>query len=629
MKQRRTITALGAAVAALMLVCPGASAGRNKGGTGPELTEQGQKLRAKYEQMLTSAQADITAALPEIEESRKSALLAARSALQAVTEPEPGATSADMAKYREAKSQAESKLAQIARALLADLDTFLADDNIDGKLMRAAILVHGTPGGLAAFAQQGQEEEGLLDTLFADEELMKQILEAGGAAGGEYGKAMRIYTAMLQASERARERGSIFQRLALGTSIEMEVAIRGREVERYQHYEKAYLDGELDPAFKDMTTWECRMITNGSRSNEDLAWFREMLRTYRPDHIRNPDYKWRYTRIVKSDMPYCSIRHDPSLGTGSQQALALGGSCGPRAWFGRLAARAFGIPSRKHPQVAHGAMSHWTPTGWVVNFGAWWSYSPGGLDFFLDSQAREFPDAYMQVLRAQWIGNALGEEKVDNIRYGNGGGFWNQLAFGKKEVIVEDARIEKSEEEKLLAAMSADEAKTLLGESDAMLIDTEESPGLEIPEEYRMIAVAEDGSITIPAAACVQPTSNTPKIAFMESWGGGWQVHYQRLGGRPQLLKYELELPADGSYTLTAHVATVAAWQKSLFRINRRTLVEMKLPYTKGYWQETEPVTVDLRAGRNTLLFTCPEGNRGVSLKSVTLKPVGMNLGGL
>jgi hypothetical protein len=30
---------------------------------------------------------------------------------------------------------------------------------------------------------------------------------------------------------------------------------------------------------------------------EDLEWMRGMLRNYRPDHIRNPDYKWRYCRI--------------------------------------------------------------------------------------------------------------------------------------------------------------------------------------------------------------------------------------------------------------------------------------------------------------------------------------------
>ena len=31
-----------------------------------------------------------------------------------------------------------------------------------------------------------------------------------------------------------------------------------------------------------------------------------MMRNYRPDHITNADYKWRYVRIVKCDVPYAS-----------------------------------------------------------------------------------------------------------------------------------------------------------------------------------------------------------------------------------------------------------------------------------------------------------------------------------
>ena len=44
--------------------------------------------------------------------------------------------------------------------------------------------------------------------VFADEALMKQILKADGANGGEYGEAMQVYTAILAKSERAREVGS-------------------------------------------------------------------------------------------------------------------------------------------------------------------------------------------------------------------------------------------------------------------------------------------------------------------------------------------------------------------------------------------------------------------------------------
>ncbi|MCE9520212.1 MAG: hypothetical protein K8R87_11760, partial [Verrucomicrobia bacterium] len=580
---------------------------------------QGERLRAKYEAMLSSLSKEVVSSLPAIDEKKKAAFLEARTALASLEAPAMGSNAADVAKYKEALTQVEAKMMDSARALLADHGAFLGSDALDGKLVRISILTHGTPRGLAEFSQQGKAEEALLDKLFADEALMKQIAVAGGAMDGNYGKAMQTYAAILEKNERAREVGTIFQRLALGTSIALSC---NDPVERYQHYEKAFLDGELDPAFKDMTPWLCRFITVGERGLDDLAWMRKMLRNYRPDHIRTSDYHWRYIRIVKSDMPYDSIRKDDDLGSKSQQALALGGSCGPRAWFGRLSCRAFGIPSRNHPQTAHGAMSHWTPTGWKVNLGAWWSNSPGGLDFYLDSQARDFPEAYMQVLRAQWIADALGEEKVDRISYGQGGGFWNALAFYKKRVMVADAAIAKSEDEKKLAAMTGDEAKKLLGESEADISETYDGAAYVIPEDHKKIVIAAEGTITLPAASCARPTASTGRILFMANYEKtGTQMHYARLGKEPELLTYYIDAPKDGKYRLTLDVCTIAPSQINLVRLNRRTQIDVELPYTSGMWERTKPVEIELKEGRNTLMLTCKTG-RGFTMREMKLEPV-------
>jgi hypothetical protein len=518
-----------------------------------------------------------------------------------------------------------------AGALLADLAPVLSSNGLDPKLMRIAILTDATPRGLAEFAQQGAEEETILDSLLADEALMKEILEAGGANGGEYGEAMQVYSAILKASERAREKGSIFQRLALGTSLQMpwlpgkdQGGVHGivhtaptniDQVQRYLHYEKAYLDGELDPAFKDMNTWECRFITIDGHSNEDHAWVRAMMRAYRPDQITNPNYKWRYVRIVKDDLPYCSTTHDPSLGSVAQQELALGGVCGRRAFFGRLAARAFGIPARASTQTGHAALSHWTPDGWTICFGAWWSVAwcgpQGGLDFLLDSQVREFPQEYIKVLRAQWIGDAHGEEDVSIRHYGQGGGFWDGLAFCKKQAVVEDAKIKALE---LTGGMK-------LGESDDLLGD-ETGGEVEIPEEDRQLVVGGDGVITIPGLACYSPRKTTERVVFMKSNDKGSQLHYSRLGKLPELVKYRVEVPAAGTYELSALVATVSNKQELLVRVNRDDPAPFGLPYTKGMWMATEPLKVALDEGRNTISITARAPNRGVSIKQFQLKPV-------
>lgn len=614
--------------AALLGLCQIAGAANN-----PEvaLIARGEELLTKFSGMLDALGKDVSASLPVIDQQKQTAFLEARAALAGFETPDDFPDAVTKTKHDEARAQLESDILFTARTILKNAAGVLGSETLDSKLMKAAILRNATPRGLAEFAQQGAAEEALLEKLFADEVLMKQILVAGGANGGEYGEAMQVYSAILEKSERAREVGSIFQRLALGTAIHMPWLI-GKEkggvhhivyrtqttvdqVERYLHYEKAFLDGELDPAFKEMTTWECRFITDDPYSNEDLAWTRKMMQTYRPDHITNPDYKWRYVRIVKSDVPYVSPTSDPALGTPAQQHIALGGICGRRAFYGRLATRAFGIPSRASTQTGHGAMSHWTPDGWVVCLGAWWSLAwcgpQGGLDFLLDSQAREYPENYLKVLRAQWIGDALGEDDVDIRTYGKGGGFWDGLAFYQKEAIVKEAEIEALE---LAGGMK-------LGESDDLLGD-EKGEEIEIPEEDRVIVVGKDGTIKIPAAACDRPANSTDKVAFMKSWGGGTQIHYGRLGERPELIRYTVEVPADGKYELVARVATVSPRQEMILRLNRRTLVDIPLPYTKGMWEESEAVTIDLKEGRNTLIFTCRAPNRGVTMKELQLSPV-------
>lgn len=619
------------------------------------LTARGKELHEQYTKQLETLRGEVTSAVPAIDAEKKARFMELRAKWDALPAINDETKPNDVKAIQEQTEQIQAELLSAGETLVTDLNPLLSSDALDPKLMRIAILTHGTPRGLAEFAQQGADEEKLLEKLFADEPLMRQILEAGGANGGEYGEAMQVYTAILQASERAREVGTIFQRLALGTSIHMPwlqaetkavkldaEAEAGAEsptllpedkkggvygivyrtvssvaqVPRYLHYEKAFLDGELDPAFKDFNTWECRFITDSEYSNEDLAWTRQMMRNYRPDHITMADTKWRYVRFIKSDVPYCSTTHDPSLGTRPQMEIALGGICGRRAFLGRLTSRAFGIPTRASTQTGHGAMSHWSPDGWVICLGAWWNLAwcgpQGGLDFLLDSQARELED-YHLVRRAQWLGDAFNEEDVSikHGQYGKGGGFWDGLAFAKKQIMVKNAEIEALE---LVGGMK-------LGESDELLGD-EVGAEIEIPDADKEIHIAADGAITIPAVACYSPRKSSDRILFLKSWEEGYQLHYSRLGQRPELFKYRIEVPADGEYELTAETATVSRGLEVLVRVNREEPAPMSIPYTKGFWESTAPVKVKLTEGSNIISISARTPNRGVSIKNWQLKPV-------
>jgi hypothetical protein len=532
---------------------------------------------------------------------------------------------ADEPKLRKANDAAQAVLAKAkanelnaTKSLLANLDSFLSSDKLDAKLAKCAVLTDATPRGLAEFAQQNPNGAALIEKLLADEKLMKEMLAAGGAKFGKYGQAMKIYSAIQAASPKANT-GNL-QRLALATSLEHAVAITQSNpqnqanasstidpVKRYLHYEKAFLDGELDPAFKNLATWEYRHVVNCDAPDEILAWGREMLRNYRPDHISNPDYGWRYVQTVRTEVPYGSqnVQYDIPTQHQYQNIIKNGGVCGRRAFFGRFILRAFGIPTWGVTQKAHAALSHWTPKGWVVNLGAgfnasWWDKDEApmsGNQFLTDTQARAHVDEYPKVLRAQWIGRVIGEP-VYNEREKIEGGFWSTVGHYQST---------------LLASKTA----TLgpLGQELAEANDREQKVVSEAVSADDQQSMVQNGNITIPAVAHGRPEG---KSAALKGTGG---MRLHTLGGFKT--EYVFDAPQSGKYQLTAKVATVQDGQIFILSANKdKQTIESPVPYTLGMWQDTQPVELTLKRGKNTLHFELKAGSRGVTIKNFTLKPV-------
>lgn len=508
------------------------------------------------------------------------------------------------------------------KTVLAELSPFLSSDKLDAKAIKCAMLAEATPSGLAAFAQQGKELESLVEKLLADDKLMKEMLVAGGAKFGKYGQAMQIYAAIRQASPKSGE--GVFQRLALATGLEHAVPIEQSNAEdqtnapvnvdpvkRYLHYEKAYLNGELDPAFKNFSTWEYRMIVGCDAPDHILTWGREMLRTYRPDHVTNPNYGWRYSAAVKTDVRYGSqnVKDDlPSLND-YQNIPKHGGVCGRRAFFGRFILRSFGIPVWGVTQHKHAAVSHWTPAGWVVNLGAgfphsWWDKDEAprsGSDFLLETQAREHAQDYLKVLRAQWISRSLGEQAY-NDRKQIAGGFWSSVGHDQAVVLASTA-VE-------LGPLGQD-----LAESNEPKVKEKEEQAT-VTETDRKILVSQAGTITIPAVAHGKPTGSS---LAMKSFSDGMQMHCS--GGFKA--QYAFAAPQAGRYMLTVRVATLQEGQKFLFAANdAKQPVEAAVPYTIGMWQKTQPVEISLLKGQNILNVELRQGSRGVTIKDFTLVPM-------
>jgi hypothetical protein len=382
-------------------------------------------------------------------------------------------------------------------------------------------------------------------------------------------------------------------------------------VKRYLHYEKAFLDGELDPAFKNLSVWEYRMVVNCDAPDEILTWGREMLLNYRPDHILNPDYGWRYSVTVRTEVPYGSQnqKYDlPSLHN-YQNIIKDGGVCGRRAFFGRFILRSFGIPTWGVTQKGHAALSHWTPKGWVVNLGAgfphsWWDKDEAprsGADFLLETQARAHGQEYLQVLRAQWTSRILGEEAY-NDRKSVDGGFWSGMAHFQTLALA-------------ATAVSLGPLGQELGEANEP-IGKEKVEQAKVAEADGKVVVDRDGAITIPAVAHSRASGNG---VSMPSFPRGMQLHCTG-GFRAE---YEVKAPRAGKYALAVRVVTVQEGQKFLLMANdAKDPVEIAVPYTIGKWQQTQPVELSMVNGKNVLHFALQDGSRGVSIKEFTLTPV-------
>lgn len=511
-----------------------------------------------------------------------------------------------------------------------NVDDFLASDDLDEKLVKFVVLSEATPNRMAELAEKGEAKKKLVESLLKDHELMKQMLIADGAKDGKYGRAMEIYADIQNASAKAKD--GVLQRLALAISLEHAVPVNQGNpaakndapatvdpVKRYLQYEKAFVNGELDPGFKDLSVWDLRLVVDGDEPDETIVWGREMLRNYRPDHISMPDYRWRYVKAVATEVKYGSgdQKFDRPELQSYQNIIANGGVCGRRAFFGRFILRAFGVPTTARPQSGHAALVHWTPDGWVACLGAGWG---GGwtktlyhsdLDFLASTQARAAGAAFMKVKRAQWVGDILGEKRTYGLHDKGEPELWNGVSLYVQQAVIRESRA------KTLAAVGED-----IGEANESK-EKEEVKQVVLTDEDKAVVTGDDGTITIPAVACSKPTASTGKIIFMNSYLGGKQLHYSRNGGQENF-EYTFDAPQAGKYELTARVVTTSANQVLLVAANgSKEPVSISVPYTIGMWDKTEPVEIELVKGKNVLTFSRGGENiKGLTIKDFMLTPV-------
>jgi len=456
-----------------------------------------------------------------------------------------GAYKKQVADASEAYKKAKRNLEEMTEK--TGVSKVLREDKLDAKLIKYVVLYTGQPRALAQFAEKSAENEALIEKLLNNDALMKQMLIADGPSfrvhnrgrdegPAQFGRAMKIYTDIQKASPKAKE--GRFQRLAMAIALEHAVPIRQSNpksdknapefvdpVERYLYFEKNSQNGELDPAFNNLTVFEYRHAVNGDEPNETMDWGRQTLRNYSPNLIFMDYEPLRYVVMVSACVTYGSgdVKYDLPELQQYQNILMNGGICGRRAFFGRFILRSFGIPTIKRPSKAHGALARWTSKGWVVCYGPGWGSGwtdrkyRADKDFLATTQARKSLDKFLHVKRAQWIGDVFQEPRV----YGAVAAeqhkpkFWNEISIKTQTAVIQSSKVET-----LQALLEH------LGESNSNDLKIEKK--VEKEPIAKSIKYNKDNSILIDAAAYNE--ANMIGVSSIKSFESGSQIILKGVG---------------------------------------------------------------------------------------------------
>ena len=483
--------------------------------------------------------------------------------------------------------------------------------------------------------------------------LMNQFLDAGEPKNGNYPKAVQTYFSLLNRSNKIKAGSSsndIFHRLALAVALEFATPIHIFDtkdeidpISRYLHYEKAYLDGELDPHFPTLSTWDLRMVVNNDASNDEISWCRNMLRNYRPDHILDRNYHWKYCMVVKTEVRYKvpDWKHYPKT---YKQLISGGGKCGPRAWFGRFVCKSFGIPTWGVRQPGHAAMSHWMPPivvenennnnrndGWVICLGgpnwkkSYWD-KRSGTHFYWETRARrQSPNEFECIKWMSCFARMNGEQCVENKKpIGLKKDLWTQLKWLKMRQISSniDQRHGVNETKKRTISSYTSSCKD---EDQAVVTIIERVSNIDI-DQAQSISYLPNGTICIPASCDRSMPKENAIVMKSFHEDGGDQVHLRQNA----TLEYCLNIPCEVKqrkdsafkYRLSCRIVTVHADTSPLIlKLQNGSSYEIEIPYSAGEWTSTESIEISLEEGKNNILCFSRDDERalGLSIKDFTL----------
>ncbi len=465
---------------------------------------------------------------------------------------------------------------------------------------------------LGAFAKANPANQVFLAWLLKNRQAMDLYLEGAvplGLAAREQNsytlpvRSLEIWKNIFDADPDSKD--GLYLRLAIATALAPpgtgspgagQAKTPADPVGRYKHFKTAQKNKELFPSFNNLTVWEYQKVVQSGASDEDLAWARQMINTWRPDLRKNElvvnstSEVWRRNSPVQFDNSYKNV-------------LAGGGKCGPRSSWAVMICQAFGIPAIGVGQPAHACVAYKTAypmmepqpgSAWKVGYGRGWQFSKlvgmSGLEFLSAVEQRSHAAIFSQVEHLRWLAAALApKEQADAV-----------MAVAHK--IQQSTPAVKTD---VTASANAAEAEKELR------IEAAKAAKATVPKVPVRIT---PGAIHVDAAAF----SGTSGVRVLDCYTGGKQVNFQK-NVQDSWVEYTLNVPAAGTYSLAIKVAAPNLDQVLNISIGGNKLGTVKVPDTTGLWGTTPAAEIKLKRGTQTLRISAPF-QRGVAVRSFELK---------
>ncbi|MEI8374264.1 MAG: hypothetical protein WCJ35_15685 [Planctomycetota bacterium] len=451
---------------------------------------------------------------------------------------------------------------------------------------------------LGAFAKADKGNQAFLTWLMKDTRVMDLYLEAGGVPSGDGCiPTLKFWCKVFHADPDSK--GGICLKIAIATAIMHPVPFTDERTPRitqpyegrYLYYKKAHQDGDLLPSFDHLSVWECQKVVEGMGAPpEDLTWVRQLVRTWRPDLIKD-------NRIVKivSEVRY---GHSPIPIVDMASVLDAGGICGRRSYFGRKTCAAFGIPAIGILQPRHAALACKTGDTWQVEYGAsWWASTceggPDGEEFVAEAVARSHAAEFSQSEHLKWLASALTAKDT-----------------AKAITAVAVKLVPRSTDPKAMVHDSDTKSEM---EANGVSKTTSATKSSLVPQEVSRV---DAGTLHINA-------DNFDKMANVMVYdsypdGTGKQVNFQK-NLDASWVDYTLDAPKAGIYSLVLKLAAPNRNQVLNVTVGTGSVAAIHVPNTRGLWGMTSAIDIKLEKGKQTFRIAAPL-QRGIAVKWIELK---------